>query len=366
MKNRVISKIRRGMPRRITEHNVWGVTIAICCHNSALRLPQTLAHLAAQKVRTEVPWEVIVIDNGSADGTSRIAATCWPENALAPLRVCFEPELGLSYARCRAFEEARYEIVSFVDDDNWVLPNWVQLVADVMSKRADVGACGGYAEARSEIDQPPWFGLYREWYAVGPQADHEGDITWSRGYLWGAGLSVRRCAWQQLITLGFRFLLMDRRGTELCSGGDSELCLALRLVGWRLWYEPRLKFYHYIPASRLQWRYLRKALRGIGAASPSHKAYQAVQQHNSPSLKAWFAGKWSCQVIVSFIKLMVRFCQLLFALPHGSEGNRAVLNLDCRIGEICQLLRTRDTYNLHVRRVRQTFQATGTQACMGD
>jgi glycosyltransferase involved in cell wall biosynthesis len=338
----------------IREQIVWGVSVVICCHNSTQRLPQTLAHLAAQEARGELPWEVIVIDNASTDGTSRMALACWPANAPAPLRVVFESQLGLSYARSRAFDEAKYEFVSFVDDDNWVNPGWVQLVAEVMTERADVGACGGLAEARSEIEPPWWFQIYREWYAVGPQADHEGDITWSRGFLWGAGMSVRRSAWQQLARLGFRFLLIDRCGAALDSGGDSELCLALRLLGWRLWYEPRLKFAHYLPASRLQWRYLRKVLRGIGAASPSHKAYQAVQQ-NSRTWQAWLAGNWLWQVSASLIKLMIRSCQFVLALPYGSEGNRAVLNMDSRIGEIAQLLRSRNTYNMNVKRVRQIF-----------
>jgi glycosyltransferase involved in cell wall biosynthesis len=33
-----------------------------------------------------------------------------------------ETRLGLSYARERAFDEARYDIISFIDDDNWVTP----------------------------------------------------------------------------------------------------------------------------------------------------------------------------------------------------------------------------------------------------
>jgi glycosyltransferase involved in cell wall biosynthesis len=56
-----------------------GVSIIICCHNSAKLLPQTLAHLKAQKNEANVAWEVIVVDNASTDETSRVSLSLWPE-----------------------------------------------------------------------------------------------------------------------------------------------------------------------------------------------------------------------------------------------------------------------------------------------
>ena len=36
-----------------------GVSVIVCCHDSAARLPETLAHLARQKVDPGIPWEVL-------------------------------------------------------------------------------------------------------------------------------------------------------------------------------------------------------------------------------------------------------------------------------------------------------------------
>src|SRR5437016_2123314 len=124
-----------------------GVSVVICCHNSAQRLPRTLAHLSAQKVSAEIPWEVIVVDNASSDDTAKVEASSWPKNARASLSVLREPEPGLSHARRRGFDEAKYEIVCFIDDDNWVSTDWVETISRVMSEHPDVGACGGFAEA---------------------------------------------------------------------------------------------------------------------------------------------------------------------------------------------------------------------------
>ena len=330
----------------------WGVSVVICCHNAAQRLPQTLDHLAAQEVDINLPWEIVVVDNASTDETSKIALNCWHKNLAVPLRIVYQPEIGLSHARSRALDEARYELVSFVDDDNWVCPSWVQMVANLMAERAEIGACGGFSEARSEIAAPWWFQACKEWYAVGPQSDDSGDVTWSRGYLWGAGLSIRKSAWQQLVRRGFCFSLIDRNGQELGSGGDAELCLALRLLGWKLWYDTRLKFCHYLPASRLRWGYLRKVLRGIGAASPYHRAYFLIDQ-NADTFRNRLLSMWVCQLGVSIIKLAVRSFQFILSLPYRFEGNRTVLNIDVRIGELGELLHSRHTYTTHIHRIRK-------------
>src|ERR1700722_4190557 len=195
-----------------------GVSVVICCHNSAERLPKMLAHLSAQKVPAGVPWEVLVVDNASTDATAEVARQHWPKDARASLRVVGEPQPGLTHARERGFAEATGDIISFIDDDNWVCPEWVATVSDVMTTRTDVGACGGTGEAEPKTNLPWWFETFQGDFAVGPQGAEPGDVTWTRGYLWGAGLSIRKAAWSQLIEKGYRSLLPDRQGASLSAG----------------------------------------------------------------------------------------------------------------------------------------------------
>ena len=54
-----------------------GVSIVICCHNSARLLPATLARLKCQQIDGVIGWEVVVIDNASSDETGRTARVCW-------------------------------------------------------------------------------------------------------------------------------------------------------------------------------------------------------------------------------------------------------------------------------------------------
>ncbi len=329
-----------------------GVSIVICCYNSAQRLPVTLAHLAAQQVKEKLLWEVIVVDNASTDTTSQVALELWPPDAPASLRVICEPELGLSHARYRGLAEAKYEIVSFVDDDNWVCPEWVQLVAEIMSDNPDVGACGGVSEAVCEIEPPEWFEEYRASFAVGDQGEEAGDVTFTRGYLWGAGLTIRKAVWLHLVNNGFRLVNEDRKGTSLSSGGDGELCFAMRLAGWRLWYEPRLRLYHFLPASRLQWSYLRRLHRGGGASSVGLEPYFWAFHPSPMTLKERLRQTWQWQTLALLKAMLFRSGKLLSLWYSGQAYDREVLLIEGQIGRLAQLLRRRKAYNLAFRELR--------------
>ena len=81
-------------------------------------------------------------------------ANAWPAADKATLRVVSEPKLGLAFARARGIDEARGEIISFVDDDNWLCRTWVQTVCDVMRSHPEVAALGGIIEPAFETTRP--------------------------------------------------------------------------------------------------------------------------------------------------------------------------------------------------------------------
>ena len=322
-----------------------GISVVICCHNSSTRLPATLSHLARQQVALEIRWEILVVDNASTDDTSEVARQSWPGDAPAELRVTSEPQLGLTHARHRGFSEAKYEIVSFIDDDNWVSPDWVQLVSEIMSRHPNVGACGGYIESVYEVPPPWWFENYKMYYAVGAQASEAGDISRTQGYLWGAGLNIRKKAWQELVDRGFSPLLTGRQGKTLSTGEDTELCFALRLAGWGLWYEPRLQTRHFLPAARLEWAYLRKIFRGIGTASVFADLYHHALRGEPKTLAEKLKRTWHWKILATFIKLFVCDVGSLLFFYSTREGNPGILQLENRIGRLTELARRRKAYN---------------------
>lgn len=308
-----------------------------------------------QKAETGIPWEVIVVDNASSDDTVEVAKSITMKNQIVQFLIVQESQLGLSYARDRGLGCAKYDFVSFVDDDNWIAPDWVQAVFTIMTERPDVGACGGWSEAVFETETPVWFNDFQGSYAVGKQADASGDVTRTRGYLWGAGLTIRKSIWEQLSLNGFRSLLADRQGMALSSGGDTELCLAFILAGWKLWYDERLKFRHFIPPSRLQWGYLRRLHRGFGVATVGVDPYLFALEGDPARCRDRLRPIWASQAYVTFRKLLnYRWRLIKDIIRPAQEGIKASLRVESLIGRLTELLQRRDAYDKSIMEICNT------------
>ena len=134
-----------------------GISVIICCHNSAKLLPETLARLENQNVKGNLLWEIILVDNASTDNTRDTALRVWPHDSPVNLKIVDEPKLGLKNARRRGVRESTKEVIAFIDDDNWVNEDWVQTASEVMSHNPGVGICGG--SSLGVFEAPPHTGL---------------------------------------------------------------------------------------------------------------------------------------------------------------------------------------------------------------
>jgi glycosyltransferase involved in cell wall biosynthesis len=251
-----------------------GVTILICCHNGAKRLPETLKHIANQVVSKDIQWELLIVDNKSTDFSAVIARHEWGKyNSGGKFRIVLEPTLGLSHARTRGFLEAKYEYVIMCDDDNWLAPDYVENVFRIMNEQPSIGALGGFGKLIFEI-QPPKYIEHSNIFAAGEQGSGPGKVRSNKIY--GAGCVIRKSAYKRLHDLGFKSLLTDRKGMELSSGGDYELCYALALAGYDIWYDDCLKFSHFITRERLTWNYFIRYARESAQCFEVLNAYRSI------------------------------------------------------------------------------------------
>ncbi|MHC2993822.1 hypothetical protein OB13_20390, partial [Pontibacter sp. HJ8] len=232
----------------------FGVSIVICTYNGAALLPETIRHIAQQRVRLAIDWELIVVNNACTDNTSEVVRAEWQKhNQPTKLSLLYQPKQGLTYARELALEKANYEFVLFCDDDNWLDADYVNKAYDLMQQHPEIGVLGGNGELVFEFPPPRW-ALGHGFFANGPQAATSGNVR--RKFVYGAGSVIRKSAYDMLLHAGFKPLLTDRIGRHLSSGGDYELCYAIALAGYDIWYDERLKFRHFMSKERLEWDYL--------------------------------------------------------------------------------------------------------------
>jgi glycosyltransferase involved in cell wall biosynthesis len=228
-----------------------GVTILICTYNGSLRIPETIAHIAAQRFSKAIAWEVLFVDNASTDGSSTVAIGEWNKytTAASAFRVIHESTPGKLYALQKAISEARYEYFIICDDDNWLDPLYVERVYDILESDPRIGAVGGQGiAATGGVPLPDWFEQASSDYAVGKQGAASGDIT-KREYLWGAGMGSRTALYKKMYH-NFPSLLIGQKGVAL-SVEDAEYSMRMILAGYKLYYHSDLIFSHFITPNRL-------------------------------------------------------------------------------------------------------------------
>ncbi len=253
-----------------------GVSIIICCYNSEQRIRETLYYVALQEATIAHGWEVIIVNNNSSDHTEGVARKACTEYGLKNCTFVNEPKPGLINARITGAKNASFNLYSFIDDDNHIEKKWIDKVFSVFQLYANVGACGGSSTAKTDSTPPTWFDAFSSAYAVGKQQEKSGYVSSQRGFLWGAGLTLRKEVWDQLINTSIPLFLTGRKGKSLLAGEDGEICLRIQLYGWKLWYQEDLRFVHYLPDNRLSTSYLLRMYEGFGKSEVILRMYRSV------------------------------------------------------------------------------------------
>jgi cellulose synthase/poly-beta-1,6-N-acetylglucosamine synthase-like glycosyltransferase/peptidoglycan/xylan/chitin deacetylase (PgdA/CDA1 family) len=225
----------------------WGppvtepVSVLVPAYNEAKCIENTVRSLAA----SDHPIEVLVIDDGSTDGTARIVEAM----GLPNVRVIRQLNAGKPAALNRGVANARYDIIVMMDGDTVFEPSTVrELVQPFADPR--VGAVAGNAKvgnrdsligAWQHIEYVMGFNLDRRMY----------DILRCMPTIPGAVGAFRRSA-------------LERVGgmSEDTLAEDTDITMAIHRDGWRVVYAENARAWTEAPESvqqlwsqRYRWSY---------------------------------------------------------------------------------------------------------------
>lgn len=188
------------------------VSVVVPVLDEARWLPVQLEALAAQTYTH--PWELVIADNGSGDGSLEIAKEWQPRFPVA--RIVHAPERRLaSYARNVGAAEARGEFLAFTDADDQAEPDWLErMVAAALEGDVVAGDIG-----RHRLNAP----RVAAWHPVPPR---ERALTGFRYLSYASGSNTG--IWADV----FR----DLHGfdVERPAGEDIELSWRAQIAGYRL------------------------------------------------------------------------------------------------------------------------------------
>ena len=233
------------------------VSILVISYNTRA---MTLACLASVIAETTVPYELIVLDNASPDGSAEAIAAAFPAAAHPELRLIASRENhGFAKGNNIAAREARGELLLLLNPDTLVKDKAIDRLVAFAGRTPAAGIWGGRTltgEGRLDpgcvfADQTLWSLVCR---ATGlalvlkdsPVFNPEMYGGWKRDSaravdaVMGCFFLIRRSLWDALGGFDLTFVMY---------GEEADLCRRARAMGAQPWMTPEAEIIHYGGAS---------------------------------------------------------------------------------------------------------------------
>lgn len=210
------------------------VSVIITTYNRREALEATLKALADQTLQPD-DYEIVVVDDGSTDGTWEFLEGCCLPCGLTRLRQA--ANAGISTARNRAIRAAVGSILVFVSDDLIVPREFLAAHLQTLERFPGYWLVGGFRQLDSLTDTR--FGRYLDALEKGFEEDRKlrplGPNLWEMSWPTARNLSVRR---EEIERAG----LFDEQFRNTCE--DQDLTHRARAIGIRFLYNTEITCLH--------------------------------------------------------------------------------------------------------------------------
>jgi GT2 family glycosyltransferase len=220
-------------------HESSSVSVVIPNWNGVEHLPTCLDSLRRQTMQAV---EIIVVDNGSTDGSLELLERGYPEVRLLPLG----ENRGFAGACNAGMRAARGTFIVLLNNDTEADARWLEEVAAAFERHPEAGMV---ASKMLLFDRRDTFHTAGDFYRLDGQPGNRG--VWQRdegqydqeAYVFGAcgGSAAYRPAMLEQVGL------LDEAFFFSCE--DVDLAWRAQLAGWRCVYAPRAVVYHKLSAT---------------------------------------------------------------------------------------------------------------------
>jgi glycosyltransferase involved in cell wall biosynthesis len=329
------------------------ITLLICTHNGEATIQQALEAIADQTDVSKDIYEVLVVDNASTDSTS--------EKAIATLKrlnlkgqVLLEPRLGKINAFIKGVHEARSELISIIDDDNFIQPGFIFYTLEVFEQYPDVGMTGSKNSVFVDQPLPYWFDWASSRYACaqpwldGIEEQGINTVVAQTGVIAGAGSTFRAKPLLDCLNKGYRFFNDGQRGENMkVSSEDVELCWLMWSLGYRFAYDSRIQIRHAIKGDRLNLQHFELLCRTTGAGSLGIDPFLFTHKRSSGKLPIQWTWQWQ---LLSKLNRYLNLALKSYTLDEEKKFRNWRDRVEY-IGAIQRILAERSHYTKHIQQV---------------
>jgi GT2 family glycosyltransferase len=247
------------------------IALVLCTHNPEPRCLQRCLKSLVPLLARHPQAELILVDNHSSPP---LADSEPVQNLLATLpqaRLVVESRQGLCWARQRGVQSCTAPWVLFLDDDNEVAPDYLDVLLAGIDRFHDVAAWGpGVIDvefldpvAEEVAAHPEWFQQRRQPLAYGCH-----QASWDPWYPNGTGFAIRTDvleAYGQKLASG-TLSATGRNGTSMASAEDVQIVWEAIRRGLAAGLLPDLRLTHLIPGRKTSREALQRHAFGVSSS----------------------------------------------------------------------------------------------------
>lgn len=246
------------------------ISVIVPTRNRAKDLRVALDSVVNQSFK--LPYEVVVVDNGSTDQTKEVVEVC---KVTAPshveVRYLFEPMPGLLSGRHLGAQKANSDILTFIDDDIKADPGWLESIVTAFMQH-DVQMVGGPSYPMYEVTPPVWeSGLWTKssdqqscpHYSLIDLGPREKHIEPS--LIWGLNFSIRKSVLFECG--GFHPDCVPASLQRFQGDGETGLTEKFKAKSYKAWYAPGARVGHLVSKDRLTIDYVYKRQYYLGVCN---------------------------------------------------------------------------------------------------
>lgn len=199
------------------------ISIVVVCYNDRKKLGDCL-HSLLEQTYPESSREIIVVDDGSTDGTAEYVRSAFPE-----VRVIEKENSGADNSRMHGVRAARGGVIAFIDSDCIAFTDWLEKISTGLHRNQSVIIGGRILHRGNFLTRMVGVSSFGEF-----QGSHLKEVA-----------NIPTC------NMGIKKEVFKRFSFHpgLRFSGDALFCSQLRMNGHRLVYDPDIKVMHR-PATR--------------------------------------------------------------------------------------------------------------------
>ena len=224
---------------------MFDLSIIILSYKSKKDLERLLPSVYAS--RTGFAYEVVVVDNGSGDGTADWMETQAKNTEYKNLKLIRNQNTGFAHGNNLGITQASGRYILLLNPDTKIEPDTLEVMLKFMEENPQVGIAGckvvkpdGSLDLASRRRFPnPWNAFARLFLRSNKSynmTDTDEDLTQEVDSVMGAFLLIRRTVMEKIGLLDERFFMY---------GEDIDWCWRCKEAGFKVWYYPKTSITHY-------------------------------------------------------------------------------------------------------------------------